>query len=210
MLLCFPDRISFMPRKPKLVTVLEKYDVPDLDEDLERMWVVDETHSLRELADEVNVRILRAALRRTKLDLVDGEVENYYRLLQDDSIASGTRIDARRRLERVGIDVDELKEDFVTYQSVRTYMNSVCDITYSKGERSAEERRERVLDQIQTVSGRHESVTESKIRELVSADALEIGAHEVSISTTVFCEECERPFDLDELLRRGSCNCSRP
>lgn len=207
-LLWFPVDAPTMPRQPKLVGLIEKYDLEDLGEDLERMWVVDETHSLRELAEEVNVRIVRTVLRRAGVDLLDGEARNYYRLLREEDPDSSIRVDAVRRLERNGVDVAELETDFVTYQSVRTFLNSERNISYERDDPAPEARRRQALDRLRTVQGRYQSVAKSTLSELENNQSLDIGAHEVSVSATVFCKDCGRPFDIDELLTQGSCNCS--
>lgn len=58
------------------------------------------------------------------IQLLAGEVESLYRLLTADDIGAAEQTCARRRLEREGIDVQSLLSNFVSYQSVRTYLTN--------------------------------------------------------------------------------------
>jgi hypothetical protein len=132
--------------------------------ELESRWTAenDRRMSLRDLADYFNREVLAAVLADTDAQPFDGEVENTYRVLTDDDVRSASRTRARRRLEREGVDVDELKSSFVTYQAIRSYLKTERGAEYSPKTPSVADRR-RTIQQLQ---GRLQSVTESKLEGL--------------------------------------------
>jgi len=91
----------------KVGRVLARRDLDRHDEMADR-WRSRDV-SLRSLERELNVALLRAAAREAGVATLDGEVENLYRLLTDDDVTSGTRVQARRRLENEGLDVDAVR-----------------------------------------------------------------------------------------------------
>ncbi len=192
-------------RRSKVARLLQEYDIEDLGAELERRWTADEDRqSLRELAAYFNQRILERALEDADVRPLDGEVENIYRLLTDDSSgADRTRI--RRRLERDGLDVDAIENDFVTYQAIRTYLKKHRGAEYTPDETDPVERE---ITNIQQLRGRVDSVTEGKLEQLRASGHLELGTFRTLVDVRVVCEDCNTQFSAVELLERGHCNCS--
>ncbi|TKR27571.1 rod-determining factor RdfA [Natronomonas salsuginis] len=192
-------------RRSKVARLLQEYDIEDLGAELERRWTADEDRqSLRELAAYFNQRILERALEDADVRPLDGEVENIYRLLTDDSSgADRTRI--RRRLERDGLDVDAIETDFVTYQAIRTYLKKHRGAEYTPDETDPVERE---ITNIQQLRGRVDSVTEGKLEQLRASGHLELGTFRTLVDVRVVCEDCNTQFSAVELLERGHCNCS--
>lgn len=192
-------------RRSKVARLLQEYDIEDLGAELERRWTADEDRqSLRELAAYFNQRILERALEAADVRPLDGEVENIYRLLTDDSSgADRTRI--RRRLERDGLDVDAIEKDFVTYQAIRTYLKKHRGAEYTPDETDPVERE---ITNIQQLRGRVDSVTEGKLEQLRASGNLELGTFRTLVDVRVVCEDCNTQFSAIELLERGHCNCS--
>lgn len=195
-------------RTLKLARVMEKYSLDDLDEDLAARWTGDgtERYSLRDLEAYVNQRILRAAMRDARVDPLAGEVENIYDLLSDDETSEGVRIEARNRLERAGIDVEELQKDFVSHQSIHTYLKRHLEVSYERTE-TPEERLDKATKTILSLRNRTEAVTEGTLRTLRNAEAIALDGYEVFVDISVACDECGRYYEVDELLERGGCEC---
>jgi hypothetical protein len=110
----------------KVGRLIDGYDLgPEYGAELEAAWTDDgvERKSLRDLAEEFNRKLLAAAMSGAGMSTLDGEVDNIFRLLTEDDVTAGTRTDARSRLERNGIDVDQLERDFVTYQAIRLFVS---------------------------------------------------------------------------------------
>jgi len=119
-------------RRRKVARLIDEYNLQGIGEELERLWTADDDRrSLRSLADLFNRRLLKISLEEAGVTSLDGEVENAYRLLDDDDVSGADRTRARRRLEREGVDVDTLQEDFVTYQAVRTYLKNYRGAEYN-------------------------------------------------------------------------------
>ncbi|WP_336135202.1 rod-determining factor RdfA [Natronomonas amylolytica] len=193
-------------RRSKVVRLIEEYDLQGIGAELERYWTADEDRrSLRDLADYFNRHLLEAALDSAGVQHLDGETENTYRLLTDDDVSSADRTRVRRRLERDGVDVDELESDFVTYQAIRTYLKDHRGAEYTPDETDPLEREKANAQQLR---GRMAAVTEGKLEQLRDGGHLTLGEFRTLAEIRVVCEDCNTQFDLVELLERGGCNCS--
>lgn len=192
--------------EPKVQRVIREYDLEGQAETLAARWRGDDgpRRSLRALADDLNKAVLAAAMHRAGLRPLDGEVENLYRLLTDDEVSAAQRTEAETKLERNGLDPAVLRSDFVSHQAVHTYLrdhrgvelpaSSTSDPTTSAGET------------IQRTAGRLRSVAERSLDRL-AGDELTLGDADVFVSVQVYCNECGRQFDIEELLERGGCDC---
>ncbi|MFC7007207.1 rod-determining factor RdfA [Halalkalicoccus salilacus] len=111
-------------RGGKVGRVIREYGLDGLGTELEIRWTGKggDQYSLRALADRFNQRVLEAALEDAGVRSLEGDVENRYRLLTDDDVSAGMHQQARRELERAGVDVDALESDFVSHQSIYTYL----------------------------------------------------------------------------------------
>jgi hypothetical protein len=192
-------------RRSKVIRLIEEYDLQGIGAELEQLWTADEDRrSLRALADYFNRHLLEAALDSAGVQHLDGEPENTYRLLTDDDVSSADRTRVRRRLERDGLDVDELEGNFVTYQAIRTYLKDHRGAEYTPDETDPLEREK---SNVQQLRGRMAAVTEGKLEQLRDSDRLELGDFRTLAEIQIVCEDCNTPFDVVELLERGGCNC---
>jgi len=195
-------------RPSKVARFIEKYALEGVSEELEHLWTSedrDERRSLRDLADYFNELLLKAVLVEEGLQLVDGEGDNIYRLLEADDVDTDERIRIERRLEREGIDLDEIRSDFVSYQAVRTYLVEHQGAEYSP---QRTDRVENTLESIQRLRSRTETVTEDKLDQLESADKISLGDTRTTVDVRVYCADCDRQFDVGALLERGGCDCT--
>lgn len=192
-------------RQSKVGRLIEEYDLQGLGAELERLWTADEDRrSLRDLAEYFNQQLLTQALDAATIQPLDGEVENTYRLLTDDEVSSAEATRIKRRLERDGVDVESLLDDFVTYQAIRTYLKDHRDAEYTPDETDPLEREETNL---QKLRGRMVSVTEGKVEQLRESDELTLGEFRTLAEIQVICEDCNTQYDVVELLDRGGCHC---
>jgi len=193
-------------RPSKVARLIEQHGFDEVGAELERRWTADdpdERQSLRELASYFNRRILAAAVADTGVQPLDGEVSNLYRLLTGDDVGVAERTRAERQLERDGVDVDELRADFVSYQAIRTYLTSHRDAEYDRHEG---ESLERALESIQRLRSRTASVAESRLEQLRESDRLSLGSPRVTVDVRVLCEDCAAQFDVGDLDGDG-CDC---
>jgi len=193
----------------KVARLLEAYGVDEgLGDELEALWTADgsERKSLRDLADYFNRRLLEAALSSADTATVDGEAANLYRLLTAENVSSGMRTEARTRLERAGVDVEQLERDFVTYQAIRSYLKTYRGAEYEGT--SDEESVENVRETVQRLQSRVQRVVENGLTRLRSTDRLTLGEFRLFVDIDVLCETCGAQYGVVDLLKRGGCDCA--
>lgn len=193
--------------RSKVGRLLRAYDLEGLGDELVRRWTAEEGErsSLRDLAAYFNRELLRAALEDAGAAPLEGEAKNLYRLLSDEDVSGGIKVEVRNRLKREGVDVGALEEDFVSYQAIRTYLKDVREAEYESG--SDADMVERMTRSMGRLRSRTASVAESNLRQLRNADEISISDPETFVEVTVFCDECGAQYTYDELLDRGGCNC---
>lgn len=185
----------------KVDRVAERWDLA-IDDDLRERRAAGE--SLRDLETYVNERLLRAALRSVDADPLDGEAANLYRLLTDEAVSAGQRVDAEARLRRTGLDPETVTDDFVSYGTVRTHLNECLGVETTRESRlDPDEARTTVLKLL----SRTESVTERTVTRLANQGSLTIPAPSVTLGLRVACEECGDEYTFAQLLSRGGCSC---
>lgn len=194
-------------RRSKVGRVIAERELDGLGDELERRWTGDrgERQSLRELADWFNSRVLEAAMAAAGEQVLDGEAANLYDLLTGDEVSGGTRTEAERRLARTGVDVDEVKRDFVSHQAVHTYLTDYRNVEgpSNETERSVDD----ATETIQRLRNRTNAVVERTVGALHDADEISVGDFDVFVDVRVSCNDCQRTYDVTDLLRNGGCDC---
>ncbi|MDZ7849528.1 MAG: hypothetical protein U5K70_01495 [Halodesulfurarchaeum sp.] len=192
-------------RPSKVARVIETYDLDGLGAELEAAWTAPESErqSLRELAELVNRRVVRSVLERAGDRPLPGEITTVVEALAGETDRATER-DVANRLENLGLEKPELVGDMVSYQAVRTYLQSVRGAEY---EPPPNDPTESARDRIQGLQGRLRAVTKGQLDGLAERDEISLGASRVLVQVQVYCEDCGRQFDVDELLERGGCDC---
>lgn len=192
-------------RPSKVARAIDRYGLDGLGAELEAAWTAPEPDrsSLRDLADLVNRRIVESALARAGDRPLQGEVETVTRALAGEA-AGATERDVSTRLESLDIDASDLAGDLVSYQAVRTYLTGVRGAEYEAPERvpTAASR-----DRIRGLQGRLRAVAAGELAALADRGEIALGDSRVLVQVQVYCEDCGRQFDVDELLERGGCDC---
>ncbi|MFB6097140.1 MAG: rod-determining factor RdfA [Haloferacaceae archaeon] len=187
--------------RSKVERVIDAYGLTGLGEELEERWTREEDrYSLRALADYFNERVLRASMEAAGMRPLEGEVDNTYRLLTDADVSSGAQRQAERTLEREGIDVDDLRTDFVSHQAVHTYLREHRGASQNT-ERTPEERRQKARDTIERLRSRTEAVTANTLEGLARSDQLPVEEFDVVADVRVVDTETGEAYDVDDLLR---------
>jgi hypothetical protein len=194
------------PTRSKVGRLIETNGLSDVGQELEDRWLGNgyESQSLRSLADWFNERLLAAKLQDAGENPIDGEVANLYRLLTDDDVTAGMRVDAEATLEQRGVDLENLRSEFVSHQAVYTYLTEFRDV--SKG-RSSGDRIESVRTTIQRLQSRLIAVIENNLGQLRDGGKLVLGEFNVLVDVQVLCEDCGASYPVTELLDRGGCDC---
>lgn len=192
----------------KVGKVVSRYGLTTFHEELPDRWLGEgrAAQSLRELADDLNVAILREAMESAGLDPLDGEVRNAYRLLTAEDVSSGMRTAKRNELERTGVDVESVESDFVTHQAIYTYLTGVLDV--SKEDQTDLDPVQKHADRISRLRSRTEAVTANSVDSLVDNGELSVGDPDVSVTIQVYCHECSRQYPVSSLLSQGGCDCA--
>lgn len=189
----------------KVARVIEEYGLDGMGATLEAQWTDEpgERTSLRDLADEFNEAVLKAALREAGISPLNVDVSSTYEALDDASGSKATR--ARRRLEREDIDVDALTSDFVTHQAIHTYLTKDREASLPADDRNLADRKVETIEKLQ---GRIAAVTESAIASLVNADELDRDDYDVLVDVRTVCPNCGADTPAGELIRQGGCGCT--
>ena len=191
-------------RRTKVARLIEKHELSGRGAELEASWIGDngERTSLRDLADEFNQTILRSVLKQYNISLSNFELAGAYEALRHGSGSDETR--ARRRLEREGVNVEELTSDFVTHQSVHTYLTDERNASLPDQDEDAVERRTETIEKLE---GRTAVVTEASIDSTLPDEEIERVDYNVIVDVRVVCSACGSTYDVGELLSKGGCDC---
>lgn len=189
----------------KVGRLIEKHQLTGLGEELEAYWkgTNRERLSLRELADYFNKELMRAALEAADITVTDRDIEHIYTTLTDSDVSSEVRIQKRRELERDGVDVDQLDQDFVSHQAVHTYLRKYRGAEYENDS----DQLERSTETLQRLRSRTSAVAERTIETLTNTDRLSIGSFDIFVDIRVHCHDCSRDYDVVDLLKDGGCDC---
>ncbi|MFB6178217.1 MAG: rod-determining factor RdfA [Halorientalis sp.] len=196
------------PPANKVARLLESYGLGQpFGDRMADLWTAegDRRESLRSLADRFNKRLLEGVMADAGMSTLDGEIDNLYRLLTDDDVSAGNRTEARRRLERAGVDVDQVERDFVTYQAIRSYLKDYRGVEYERDSEPA--RVESVIETLQRLKTRTTTVAENSLAQLRKSDRITLGEFRLFVEINVLCEDCQTQYGVVELLRDGGCNC---
>ena len=191
-------------RRTKVARVIDKYDLAQMGSRLEAAWT-DETGertSLRDLADEFNETVLKAALRDAGGAPMELEVSGAY-----ETLSSGTEVDAtraRRRLERKGVNVDAVESDLVTHQAIHTFLKRDRDARLPTNDGDPCKRK---IESIEKLQGRLTAVTESALSSLAAAGDLNGDDYNVIVNVRAVCPDCGDDRSVSEFLRKGGCSC---
>ncbi|MFB6179117.1 MAG: rod-determining factor RdfA [Halorientalis sp.] len=195
-----------MSSQCKVDSVRDQYDIYGLDDRLvHRYQNLDE--GVRQLETVVNEAILRRAMEQTGMTVLDGEEENYYRLLTSEDVMDSSRKEARRDLADNGVDVERIEKDFVSYRTVLKHLKECLEVDTS---RNYEPDIERDKKRISKVKSRAKTVMNNTLERLDEHDAIHIDDPRVSLRATVRCGQCNRRHDVDEFLGEdGVCECQK-
>jgi hypothetical protein len=190
----------------KVGRLVQEYDLEGFGEELESRWTAErgERESLRELADAFNRRVLRSVLEDTGRAPATEQTEHVYELLTSDDVSQGARTRIERDLERDGIAVDDLTDDFVSHQAIHTYLTEYRGAEVGTDDGDV---RERSIDTVQRLRNRTAAVTDTQLSRLLNREEIEVGEHDVLVDVTVFCDDCGRSFSFADLVESGQCGC---
>jgi hypothetical protein len=191
--------------RTKTERLIEEYGLDGLGAELEAYWTgaAGERRSLRDLAALVNRRLIRASMEAAGLRPAESEVDRIHAVLRGDDASTGERIETRRELQRDGVDVDGLTNDFVSHQAVRTYLRQCREVEY---ERDGDQL-ERDIETLRRLRGRTSAVSERTLERLRRTDRIDLGTFDVTVDVRVFCEDCGTERSVIGVLTDRGCEC---
>ncbi|MXR20035.1 rod-determining factor RdfA [Halobacterium bonnevillei] len=193
-------------RRSKVARLLDEYEFEGLGAELEHRWTTDgrDGMSLRELETYFNERLLEHRMRSVGIQSLEGEVPNIYRLLTGEDVSSGGRTRVKRRLERAGVDVEALQEDFVSYQAIRTYLKEYRGTVYESEEGDPRESAKRLIAQMRN---RTSAIAENKLDQLAELEDFHLEDPQVFVDVQVICGRCSTQQPIQDALEDGGCDC---
>lgn len=200
------DEKSGGSTQSKVERVIDSHGLDGLGDELERRWVRngDESRSIRELTTYFNKRVLAAAIDDSDVSLVTEDVSDIYAALTDEAADHDTTL-IESRLRREGVDIGDVRDDFVSHQTVYRYLTAVREV--ERASASTADRLRNASERIQRLQGRTTAVTEQTVDSLVSNGIVSVGSFDVLTDVQVFCRDCGRSYDVTALLERGHCDC---
>lgn len=192
----------------KVGQVLRRYDLEDFGTELVHRWTDQsgESASLRELKRDLNRELLRAALSDAGVPPIEGEAENFRRVLRSSDVSESRRVEVHRRLENDGIDVEGLLADFVSHQTIHNHLRD-CQNASVPDDKSEEEQLSQAKSTIFGLQSRTEAVTAKTLSQLGRKGLISPEEFDVVVDIQAICEECGRSSDIGDLLATGQCRC---
>lgn len=187
----------------KIDRIIEKYGLDGIREELGRRWTSEENRdSLRDLESYFNRHVLRAAVEEVGTIPLDGEVENIYRLLTEDDVQESNRTHARRRLEREGVDVDQVCSDFVSHQTIYRYLTNHLEVESPEEEKAGDES---YVERVRALQNRTKVVTKDVVKRLQDDD-LDEDELDVLVDVKIRCPECGQYHRIDHFVEETECS----
>lgn len=201
-----PDAVD-LSDAGKIGRVVREYDLTGVPDELAARWNGrgGDRWSLRSLADYFNRRVLGAALADAGVDSVSSDVERWYLVLTGEEGSAGDRTALRRRLERDGVDVERLERDFVSHQTVHTFLTDHLDERYEVDE-AAQLRKD--ADRVSRLESRLAAVAGDAVDRSARIGRITVGDAEVFVETRVLCADCGETTTVQRLFERGGCGCA--
>lgn len=192
----------------KVERVAEQYELSRIDEVLVSRWLGEgsERYSLRRLETHFNERVLESAMAETPIPMLDGDVTHLHERLCDGSVSAGQRAETENYLKRAGVNVERVRNDFVSHQTIHTHLRECLGATRDRTA-DPESRVEKADKTVLSLQNRMRLVTEETVERLKRADIVTLDSFDVYVDTTVVCGECDRSLSFPELLDRGNCRC---
>lgn len=185
----------------KVERVAEAYGLEGLDAELRRRREQNDA-TLHELAAYLNERLTAVALSAAEVDL-DAEPGTVCAALENsDELDIGRRDEIREAVAGY-LDIDRLRTDYTSHETVRKHLNDHLDVSTSRG---SIESTEELEDALQTYEQQYETAVASALERAAEQGLLSGGNFRV-FSTRVECQNCSTTYRLDELLANGGCEC---
>lgn len=186
----------------KVCRVLDERDMERYEDQLVDQWQADgpDRKGYRQLAEWLNVTMLRREMDRAGLSTLGREAASKYERLDEGS--PSVEEEVATDLAAAGIDVDGLRADFVSYGVVRTHLRDCLDLEYTPESGDWE------ADAIEMARDYATEKVAAAARSLHNKGDLDAGELAVNVDVELECESCHATVPADRAIRRGYiCEC---
>jgi len=189
--------MSSTPQLQKVERVAQKYGLNDIGDELVDYWSDGgPDKSTRELAAYFNFRVTDTALRNAGIILDREVVESIAEKLRTgESLLTESEFDDR------DVELSEVKQDLVTYQSIYTYLREVRDVEYTESVSSKSQN----ISSLRKLHGRVEMIDRTTVTNLVERDEIDGPTPTIDVDITARCPVCNTKTDLLIYLQNGGC-----
>lgn len=182
----------------KVCRDLAEHGLEDHEEKLLEQWLAEgsQRKGYRQLADWLNIALLRRAMDRAGLSTLGDEAASKYERLQaeDEAVAEEVRTD----LANAGVDIERLEADFVSYGVVRTHLKECLGAEREREPSDWEE------ESIRIATDRAREKVAEAVQSLNNKGKLEAGGDiSVNVSIELECEDCYTRIPVERAVRRG-------
>lgn len=181
----------------KIERVARKYGIENIGDELVNYWS-DEgpDKSVRELATYFNYHVTDSALRNAGIILDREVVESIAEKLSTDEVPL-TESEFGNR----DVDLSEVKEDLVSYQSVHNYLREVRGVEYTETLRS----KSQITSNLRKLHGRVEMIDRQMLTRLVQRDDIDGPTPHIDVDVTALCPVCNIETNLLIYIQNGGC-----
>lgn len=194
---------------PKIVRLIDKYDLNEMAMDLEAKWTrrdQQSRYSIRDLETYFNTAIIKSVFNKVGAVPSDFSAEEVYEILSSDDANIADLEFLRTWFEERGVDPQELAEDFLSYHSIYVYLSEKRGVNPPDTlESSPEEVKQQSIDRIDRLNRRVQKVCEKTISTLQNADVLPSGDLPVRVSFDVECPECMTRSSITTYMYHEGC-----
>lgn len=181
------------------------YRLSGLPQELGEYWGTDkddhDRQSITDITAYLNRMTIEAACEQAGMDLIDGEAENFRRLLMDDDVDSGTQEEARGKLTRHGVNVDVLEDNLVAPATVYRHLTKCLGLEHQREALTPDSGIRRVSDSRDHLK----SVVRGTLDRLGHGPAVD----SVTVGVKVTCAHCGRVHDAFRLIEEAGCDCQQ-
>lgn len=174
--------------KLKIERLKEKYNLDAIDTEL-RSKYVNEGLSLRDLADFLNIRISKKFFEGMPFS-----GEHVYNV-HNGNVSKETELELQRRMAEEGIEINELKSDWVGHMPVRSYLNRELGIDTSRQKKHHSP--EEIHNNIRGLKRQQESIVQENLRLL---SGFEGDNWDIHIEIRLIDRETAESIRLEEYL----------
>ncbi|WP_276256551.1 rod-determining factor RdfA [Halomontanus rarus] len=193
----------------KIGRVLRAYSLEGFNTELETRWTADgEEHlSLRELETHLNKNIFREELNSKNISFLDKELEIWYSILTGEDPDNTTQIPIKRRLERQGVDVDQVVNDFVSYQTINRHLKKCLEVEQKARDETDVQYIRRRVQQIYALENKLQTIIYDSLTQLDETGRISLNDFDVILDSNVICSNCGAHHTISDIVVNQGCKC---